>query len=50
MRRVPGNHKLGAGDAEKGGESKKNDARGGKGRKEGKKIIAEDGGGSLEEP
>ena len=30
-----------------GGESKKNDARGGKGRRERKKIVAEDGGGSL---
>ena len=47
MRRVPGNHKLGGGDAEKGGESKKKDVRGGKGRRERKKIVAEDGGGSL---
>ena len=30
-----------------GGESKKNEARGGKGRRERKKIVAEDGGGSL---
>ena len=39
MRRVPGNHRLGGGDAEKGGESKKNDARGGKGRRKEKRSL-----------